>query len=74
MVGTWQMDPEPGPEVEAVRDSRGVLWLRGSGWPELWWGDIGHTDEDGLPCDDCRQWHELLRRGPLTDATEEVEA
>jgi hypothetical protein len=31
----------------------------------MWWGDIGHGYEDH------RQWHEVLRRRPLTDASAE---
>jgi hypothetical protein len=59
---SWSMDPEPGPEVTHVRDAHGVLWRHDdSGW----WGDIGHG------YDDFRQWHEVLRRGPLTDASSE---
>jgi hypothetical protein len=59
---TWSMDPEPGPEVAAVRDRFGVRWRRDGG---LWWGDIGHDYED------YRTWGEILGRGPLTDATGE---
>jgi hypothetical protein len=61
---TWQASPEPGPEVTAVRDRLGVRWRRRAG---VWWGDIGHTGEDGEPYDDYRLWPEVLRRGPLTD-------
>ena len=63
--GTWRMDPEPGPEVTAVRDAHGVTWRRED---TLWWGNIGHGYEDH------RQWHELLARGPLTDASGEAVA
>ncbi|HKT03402.1 MAG TPA: hypothetical protein VJT31_28065 [Rugosimonospora sp.] len=57
---TWSMDGPPGPEVTAVRDRFGVRWRRDG---DLWWGDIGHGYED------YRQWHEVLSRGPLTDAS-----
>lgn len=63
---TWTMDAPPGLEVTAVRDEHGVLWRRDPGIPDLWWGDIGHG------YDDSRQWHELLRRGTLVDASGEA--
>ena len=60
---TWCAPADPGPEVQAVRDNRGVLWTRGDG---LWWGDIGHG------YDDHRTWAQILARGPLVDATGEA--
>jgi hypothetical protein len=70
LVKTWSADPEPGPDVTAVRDRLDVRWRRDAG---LWWGDIGHFGEDSEPYDDYRQWHEMLRRGPLTDASAEAD-
>jgi len=66
---TWSMDAEPGPDVTRVRDRFGILWRHDV--LDLWLGHIGHTDENGQPYEDYRQWHELLRRGPLTDASNE---
>jgi hypothetical protein len=60
---------EPSPEVTHVRDRIGVVWRRDG---DLWWGNIGHTGEDGSPYEDFRQWHDIARRGPLTDATGEA--
>lgn len=62
-TSTWSTTPEPGPEVTHVRDRLGVRWRRDVGIRDTWWGDIGHGYED------YRQWHELLQRGPLTDAS-----
>src|SRR5258706_12929322 len=59
---SWEMPPEPGPEVSAVRDRRGVRWRREDIW---WWADIGHGYEVN------RTWPEVLARGPLTDASGE---
>jgi hypothetical protein len=62
----WTMPNEPGPEVTAVRDCRNVRWGREG---DLWSGEIGHTDEGGNSYAVYRAWHELLKRGPLTNAT-----
>jgi hypothetical protein len=43
-------------------DRYGVTWTARDG---AWWGDIGHTGEDGTPYDDHRTWAELLIRGPF---------
>lgn len=51
---------EPGPDVTHVRDTHGVVWRSQDG---VWWADIGHGYEV------YRQWHDLLRRGPLSDAS-----
>ncbi len=63
MSQTFSADPEPGPEVTHVRDRHGVTWRHGD---DLWWADIGKGYED------FRTWWDILRRGPLIDATEEA--
>lgn len=61
---TWSLPPEPGPEVTAVRDSAGIVWKRHPDQP-VW------TQQDIYPAYAALSalWHEVLRRGPLTDAT-----
>lgn len=56
-------ESEPGPDVTHVRDTCGVVWRRQDG---VWWADIGHGYEV------YRQWHDLLRRGTLSDASGDV--
>jgi hypothetical protein len=60
MPTTWEAPAEPGPEVTHVRDRFGRLCRRDG---DLWWVDPGRGWEDYY------RWHELLWRGPLTDAT-----
>lgn len=63
------MDPEPDESVTAVEDAHLVTWQRDG---SVWWGDTGKTTTFGdtdSPYLEHLQWHELLRRGPLTDAT-----
>lgn len=56
---TWELPPEPGPEVTRLRDGDGDFWTRiGSAWE-----GGGHS---------AVAWHELLVFGPLVDATEET--
>ena len=47
-------------------DRHGVTWTPSDG---VWWGDIGHTDEDNQPVEQYRQWHELAQRGPFEVAS-----
>lgn len=65
MPRTWDRVEVPGPEVTALQDSRSVLWTRDAPDTDIWWGDLGH----GYDVD--RTFAQLLRRGPLTDASGE---
>jgi hypothetical protein len=47
-------------------DRHGVVWTPRDG---VWWGDLGHTGEDGEPVEQYRQWHELSGRGPFEVAS-----
>lgn len=64
MSATWEASPEPGPEVTAVRDRSGVLWRRQH---MAWSPNVDHGDEVH------RHWYDLLRRGPLVDASGEAQ-
>lgn len=61
---SWQLPPEPGPEVKAVRDYQGDLWARR---PDGWgWALSAENNLWG--------WQALLMDyGPLTDVTHELE-
>jgi hypothetical protein len=63
-VRTWDLPPEPGPEVRAVRTSYGSLYRRcATGWRL----DGRPEDEEGL------DWPYLMSSAyPLTDATHEL--
>jgi len=57
---TWELPPEPGPEVTAIRDCDGDVWARlGNSWE-----GGGHS---------AVAWHELLVYGPLTDCSDATE-
>lgn len=59
---TWSLPPEPGPEVTALRDQDGDLWVRD---PDgCWRQDSGSAH---------MAWHDVLNEwGPLTDASAEA--
>jgi hypothetical protein len=59
-VTTWTLPDPPPLDVTEVVDRLDKTWRRDETDPDLWWGDVGHG------YDDPRQWHELLRRGPIT--------
>jgi hypothetical protein len=60
---TWELPPEPGPEVRAVRTGRGYLYVRDGEWWLLRMPSGGEMRTD---------WNALLLDAPLTDATAEV--
>jgi hypothetical protein len=68
---TWDLPPEPGPEVTTVRDRDGDTWERdGKGiWRVTTPLPPGHVYYP--PITPWRTWRHLLQDyGPLTDATE----
>jgi len=67
---TWDLPPEPGPEVRAVRTQDGQIWCRSEGHHVTGGWQAIHNDRGARP-----RWHTLLcGMGQLTDATAEVEA
>lgn len=58
---TWDLPPEPGPEVLAVRDGRRQLWIRDS---HDWWKCGPYKNS----------WTLLFAYPPLLDASAEVSA
>jgi hypothetical protein len=60
---TWAIPDEPGPEVTAVRDCRGVTWTRDD--RDFWISDSGYTGPDHR----YWRWHQVLGFAPLTDVT-----
>lgn len=57
----WTTPAEPTDGLPRT-DKHGVVWTPRDG---VWWGDLGHTGEDGSPYEDHRSWWELQKRGPL---------
>lgn len=58
---TWVL-PTPPSQRTRVRDRFGAVWSRpytDPGWVDLW-------DSKGMV---PQQWHDLLKRGPLTEVT-----
>jgi hypothetical protein len=66
MAQVWEKVDVPGPEVLVLCDELGVVWTRDDPTADIWWGNVGHD------FDVHRDFHALLKRGPLTDATGEV--
>jgi hypothetical protein len=56
---TWALPDEPGPEVTAVRTCFGTRYVRAGDA----WSAVKHHG--------VFRWDELIRYGPLTDATAE---
>lgn len=59
----WQLPPEPGPEVKAVRDRAGKIWVKGL---EQWYRNTAGGSSMHL------FWSGLLFYAPLADATSEL--
>jgi len=69
----WQAPPPPGHDVTHVDDNHGVRWVHDIENPQTWWGFTGATTTVGdrdYPYPTYVDWWQLLRRGPITDATE----
>lgn len=63
-VRSWDLPPEPGPEVTAVRDVDGDEWAREmDGWIMPTRDGIGYY---------AAPWRELLQHAPLVDVTPEA--
>ncbi len=64
----WELPPEPGPEVRAVRTRHGVLYVRTG---ERWEWAAGMTSASRRSLRSL-SWSVLMAVAPLTDATSEV--
>jgi hypothetical protein len=68
MPRQWAVPEVPGPEVTAVRDERGGLWLREGDVVFRFKPESAKRGVRGV----ARGWHGLVTGyGPLTDASEE---
>lgn len=79
MVRTWEMPPEPGAEIIAVRGTKHVIWVReapGRLTSGLWKSGIRKPDGQNagwLAAEEWLTWDNLIARyKTLTDATHEL--